>query len=188
MKNAIFLGLALLVANISFASEYIEASIGQTTAVDACNEFSNCENKDTNFKVSIGFKKDSGIGGELAYWDLGEATAKGFGAGAYIWAQALTAQATINSNINQNISAFAKAGFSYTDFDYTAYCFNCGVYSFSYKDSDASITPVFGIGLEVKINEKISITGSFNNFLDVGNDDIGESDIRTFNIGAKINL
>lgn len=196
MKIKIVLGL-LLASNMAFAQPkyYTEAAIGRSVVVDFCDTLSGCEDFDTAFKVSLGINSVAGdkVAAEFSYWDLGEVKALvvygGLGsAGASVKATSLSAQLALSSPLNNNISLFGKAGFSYTDFSYYEYCSGCGIYSYRYSNSDNSFNPLFTVGVEIKANEKLSITGSVNNFFDVGNDDTGKSDVRVFNVGAKINF
>lgn len=196
------LTLCVFITPASAGEFYLGASVGQSKIdVGNCNDFDDgslitcsIDDNDTGYKVYGGYQFNPHLALEGGYVDLGEAkvTANSDGSG-FLWAPgALEAQGeakgfllqgVFGGNVHERIALFASAGLLFADTDVEA---SNGGFTFSESASDPETK--FGVGARIGINDRFSVRGEWERFLDVGDDDTGEGDIDLISIGIEYQL
>jgi outer membrane protein with beta-barrel domain len=92
---------------------YAGANFGQSKLKDACSGVASCDDKDTSLSIFGGYQFNKNFGGEIAYTDLGKATAPG----ASLEATGFEFSAVGTLPLNPQWSLYGKLGFFMWDAD-----------------------------------------------------------------------
>lgn len=198
------LTLCMFTAPASAGEFYLGAGVGQSK-IDAgnCDDIDDgsliscsVDDSDIGFKVYGGYRFNPHIAVEGGYVDLGEAsaTANSDGSGIYpagaleakVKGKGFLLQGMFGGNIHERVSIFATAGllFSSVDADVSA---GGGALKFSESASDTETK--FGLGADIAINDRFSLRGEWERFMDVGDDDkTGEGDVDLLSVGIEYKI
>lgn len=197
------LTLCMFTIPATAAGFYLGASVGQTKAdAGSCDDFDDgslvtcsIDDSDIGFKAYGGYRFNPHVAVEAGYADLGEAsvTANSDGSGIYptgalegdIKAKGFLIQGMFGGNIHERVSLFATAGlfFSSVDMDVSA-----GGGAFKFSESASDTETKFGVGADIAINDRFSLRGEWERYMDVGNEDTGEGDVDLLSLGIRYQL
>jgi OOP family OmpA-OmpF porin len=155
------LAAALGVASGSaFAQGYIGGSIGQSDADFDCAGTISCDNKDTGFKLFGGYMFHPNFGVELAYADLGKATAvvpfgtARFNVGAE--ATAFGAYGIAMAPLSESFNVFAKLGVASVKGEFSV----SGLGS----DSETNTSFAYGVGAGFNFTKNLGLRAEWERF------------------------
>lgn len=169
------IALCLLVLSLSTAASaagsdfYIGGGFGPSSVDPGCNS---CDTDDTGYKIYGGMALHHtpylDLAVELGYIDFGHSTAGGLlGSESKVDASALTGAAALRYHFTPRFGVVGRLGLGYVK----------GKESLSTpiggnSNSDSSLQPYLGFGVEYALNKQFSVTGAF----DYTQFDTGESD------------
>lgn len=107
-------------------------------------------------------------------WDTGALKAKAEAKGFLL-------QGVFGGNVHEKIALFASAGMLFADTDVE---FSNGGFTFSESASDPETK--FGVDAKIGLNDRFSVRGEWERFMDVGDEDTGEGDLLSIGIKYKI--
>lgn len=167
---------------------YVGGSAGRVDARDACdglvdvNFVGSCDSTDTGWKIFGGYQFTPNFEAEAFYADLGDTSANGT-------IQGLPATANVEIDgfgisaigifpIGDKFDVLGKLGFLRWDIKSSA---TVGSNSASLEANGTDI--MFGIGARYSFSERFAIRVEWERFNDVGDDNIGESDVDLLSAG-----
>ena len=170
-----------LVVPLSHAQDtnnfYVGAGIGHADQKDSCDDIAgSCDDTDTGWKLFVGYKFNSYVSAEGGYIDFGESDADDVVLGIPVSAEAevdgffLTGIASWPLYDKFNI--FGKIGVLFWDVDVDASGGGTTV-----SDDETGTDIMFGLGAEYIFTNKISARVEWEHFNNVGDSDIGDTDI-----------
>ena len=159
----------------SLSSAYIGASLGQAEHKLDCEGFP-CDEKDNAWRVFGGFQLNRTFSVELGYANLGESTVD-FGAGDTFHAEVTAWDLSAIGAIPVGpVSLFGRLGLYRATVEVRE-----PLLGLSSDDSNTGF--VWGLGVMFDINKNLGIRAEWQQYNDVGSDDIGEADVRVLNVG-----
>ncbi|HEV3010285.1 MAG TPA: outer membrane beta-barrel protein [Burkholderiales bacterium] len=170
------------------AGFYVGGALGQVEHQDACEGASiSCDEKDTGWKVFAGYQFNRYIAAELGYADLGESSASGvvgpITARANFEVTAWELVAVGSYPVMERLSLFGKLGLYRAETELTGSgTVGTLVIPVSEKESNADVT--FGFGVRFNITRNLGVRAEWQRYLDVGGDDVGESDVDFISLGV----
>lgn len=194
--------LYVFTAPASAGEFYFGASVGQSKIdVGNCDDLDDgslvscsIDDSDIGYKLYGGYHFNPHIAVEGGYVDLGEvkATANSDGSGPVWLAGALEAkgeakgfllQGVFGGNVHEKVALFASAGllFASTDVEVS----NGG---FAASESASDPETKFGVGAKIGINDRFSLRGEWERFMDVGDDNTGEGDVDLLSAGIEYKI
>ena len=148
--------LAVLVGASAFGAQaadkgfHVGAGVGQSLVDEA-----GYDDEDTAFSVFGGYQFNRWFGLEGGYADLGKLETSGIGRDIEASSVYLTAVGTVP--FTDTFSGYAKAGFQRWDLD-TALPGVTGT------TDDNGTDPVYGVGLQYRLNDKVALRGEYSRF------------------------
>jgi OOP family OmpA-OmpF porin len=179
-------------AQMSTSNLYAGASIGQAKAKDACEGASSCDDKDTAWRVFLGYQFTPNIAVEAGYADLGKATASGsvfvpgvgtVAADAKFESTAWDLVAVGMLPLASQFSLYGKLGLYYGEVKASG-SGTVGGITVPVSDKDTTTDLTFGIGAGWDINRNFGIRAEYQKYKDMGGSNTGKSDIDVLSIGA----
>jgi OOP family OmpA-OmpF porin len=160
MKNKIILAALLLSSSCAFAAPgaYVGVNAGSTDQEMSMNGQSGSENS-TGIKVYGGYQFSPALGLEAGYVRFGEATDsdEGFTIGAE--PTAFYAALTGTMAVSPSLNVFGKLGVTKNDTDiFVAFEGN------RVTDKKSVTTAVFGVGVQYKFSDTMSLVAEFENY------------------------
>ena len=194
-----FLGAACAAFAVLFASSawaqdagfYIGGAIGQAEVRDVCDGASTCDDKDGTWKLFLGYQFNRNLALEFGYADLGEASASGVvstGLGpvsATANFEATLFELTVVGTfpVTDRLSLYGRAGLYRADVELSG-SGTIGAITIPVSEKDDNTDLTIGIGLKFDITRNISLRGEWQRYLDVGSDDVGQSDVDVLSLGV----
>lgn len=149
--------LAVLASTTAFAASaaddsgfYAGAGVGQSFVDER-----GYDDEDTAFSVFGGYQFNRYFALEGAYTDFGKIEPEAAGSALEADAVSLTAVGIVP--ITDNFSAYAKAGFSRWNLD-------TELPALTNTADDSGTDPTYGLGVQYKINDAVSLRGEYNRF------------------------
>jgi OOP family OmpA-OmpF porin len=195
-------GAALLAASASAWSQapgrfYAGAAIGQSKMKDACASdadiaVSNCDDKDTAWKIFAGYQFTPNLALEAAYNDFGRTRADvffvdgGFQVSGHetFDVTALELSAVASLPFANRFAGYGRLGLYHGEIegkgDFTDQ-FGTRLRA-SVSDSNVGLT--FGLGASYDLTERVRFRVEWQRFHDVGTNDIGKSDVDVLSVAG----
>lgn len=176
---------AALAADSGF---YGAVDIGQSKAKDVCTPeagatITGCDDKDTAYRIGVGYQFNQNFGLEANYVDFGtfdvSATVLGVPVTADADADAFQLSATGTLPINESFAIIGKLGMARTSVDASASAPGVTVTA-----SDNSTELTYGIGVKYNINKTMAVRAQYEDFGKVGDDaTTGKSKLTLLSVG-----
>jgi OOP family OmpA-OmpF porin len=159
---------------------YAGVSFG-TSAVNACGIVPpglSCDDKDSTFKIFGGYQMSRNFAVELGYADLGKVTASGPGESRELSSTAWEIMAVGIFPLEKSFSLFGKIGLFSATTNLTSTVGRHG--------DDTSNGVTFGLGARYNFTKTFGVRADWQRYMDVGGDNVGESDVDTLTIGVVV--
>jgi len=167
-------------AQTSMSNFYVGATLGQSTAQDACNDLAgtgiSCDDSDTAFKIFGGYQINRNFAAELGYADLGKAKADAAGLTAEIKSSAWDLSLIGSYPINEQFSIFGRLGVYMAD---TKADTNFGI-----NESHSNNDLTYGFGARYDVTQNLGLRAEWQRYSQVGGGDIGKSDVDVLGVTA----
>jgi OOP family OmpA-OmpF porin len=151
----------------SLSSAYIGGTIGQSEYKDGCNGLTDCDEKDTAWRILGGYQFNRYFAAELGYHDLGQVSASGatvdgtawelVGIGAY--------------PIIEKLSVYGKLGLYRGELE-----------GLGAKETNSDVT--YGVGLQYDVLKSVGVRGEWQRYSKMGGGAIGETDVDVLSAGV----
>ena len=174
------------------AGFYLGGAIGQAEHRDACEGANiSCDDKDSAWKLFAGYLVNRNFAVEFGYADLGESSASGV-VGTFLGPVTATANFEVTVfeltavgmlPVMDRLSLYGKAGLYRADVEVSG-SGTIGATTIPVSEKDDNTDLTLGVGLKFDITRNISLRGEWQRYLDVGSEDIGESDIDVLSLGV----
>ena len=169
---------------------YFGLSFGQAKVKDFCDSaLDSCDDTAFTGRIHGGVQLNGYTDIEFGYryMDDVDASVSALGITAAAEANGHFADATLQLGIPGTgpFQVFAKAGAMYWLIDYNVSATN-GLARISDSDKEDGVALRTGLGARYDINQDISLRADLDYLVDVGNDDIGETDIQVFSFGPEV--
>lgn len=169
---------------------YFGLSFGQADVKDFCeNGLDSCDDTAFTGRIHGGVHLNSYTDVEFGYRYIDDVDASVSVSGVVAAAEAKGhfLDATVQFGIPGSgpFQVFAKAGAMYWLIDYSVSATN-GVVRVSGSDEEDGAALRTGIGARYDINKDVSLRADWDYLVDVGNNDIGETDIQVFSFGPEV--
>jgi len=148
---------------------YFGGTIGPSEGISYCSGATNCEDKDTSWKIFGGYRVIDKLSAEVAYVNLGDMHKNGENSDV----SALTATAVGTLPINERFDVFGKAGAMRWSSDNT-----------SGNESGFGLT--YGIGAKMSLNETTKLRAEWEKFPDVQTSETDETDVNMLSVGVEL--
>ena len=169
ITNRLAFGVVTIVATMLLSSAafaegrfYIGGSVGETDVDGFCDDakdlgLGSCDDTDTGFKVTGGYKINDYLGMEIFYADLGEIDAKGTFMGSPVSAEAeldgFGASLMGSYPMAENVSLYARVGVIEWDADIDVGVSGLG----SASEDDDGTDGVYGVGVQYLFGEQLGV-------------------------------
>lgn len=162
---------AALAADSGF---YGAVDIGQSKAKDFCTPeagvtINSCDDKDTAYRIGVGYQFNQNFGLEANYVDFGKdnASVTVLGVPVTVVGEAVAFQlsATGTLPVNESFAIIGKLGIARTDVDASA-----SAPGVTITASDNSTELTYGIGVKYNINKTMAVRAQYEDFGKVGDD------------------
>lgn len=167
-------------AQTSMSKFYAGATLGQSTAKDACNDLAgtgiSCDDSDTAFKIFGGYQINRNFAAELGYADLGKVKAEALGLTEEVKSTAWDLSLIGSYPINEQFSVFGRLGF------YMADVKDDTNFGFSASNSNSDLT--YGLGARYDVTQNLGLRAEWQRYSQVGGGDIGKSDVDVLGVTA----
>jgi OOP family OmpA-OmpF porin len=176
---AVFMTLPAGPAWSQEAGVYVGAALGKAEYRNACEGVTvSCDHKDNAGKIFAGYQFGRYFAAEIAYNDLGEASAGGAAAEFVAWE--LVGVGSIP--LIERLSVYGKLGFYRAE---TTINGPAAVPGFTPTppagDRNSDVT--FGFGARYGITGNLSVRAEWQRYVAVGGPDVGDTDIDVFGVG-----
>jgi OOP family OmpA-OmpF porin len=172
MKKVIVGSLIALLAGVAHASPYVTGSFG-TSTVDICDDFDNCDDGSTGFKILGGYKFTPNIAVEAGYFNFGKATVDG----DTLKATGLGIGGAFHYDTGSDFVVFGRLGVA--DMEAKA---SSGTESLS--ESSSQLYGGIGLGYKLSANSTIDASYDFSKIEIVEN----EFDVHMFSVGLTFSF
>jgi OOP family OmpA-OmpF porin len=149
------------------SSAYIGGTLGQSEYKDGCNGLSDCDKKDTAWRILGGYKFNQYFAAELGYHDLGEASAQ---AGA-VEGNAWEVVGLASYPVIDKLSVYGKLGLYRGELEAP-----------SAKETNSDIT--YGLGLQYDVLKNVGVRGEWQRYNKMGGGEVVETDVDVLSIGV----
>lgn len=176
---------AALAADSGFYGAF---DIGQSKAKDACTPeagvtLTSCDDKDTAYRIGVGYQFNQNFGLEASYVDFGKADASGTVLGVPATGEAevaaLQLSATGTLPVSESFAIIGKLGIARTDVDVSG-----AALGVTANASDNSTELTYGIGVRYNINKTMAARIQYEDFGKVGDDaTTGTSKLTLLSVG-----
>lgn len=164
---------ALVFAGGAFAQQpglssvYLGATLGQAEYKDGCNGLSDCDEKDTAWRLLGGYRFNQYFAAELGYHDLGEVSASGATVEGNAWELVgIAAYPVIDK-----LSVYGKLGGYRGELKATGG-----------KETNTDLT--YGLGLQYDVIRNVGIRGEWQRYNKMGGGNVQETDVDVLSLGA----
>jgi hypothetical protein len=183
-ENGFYMGLAAALAKADMSDDF-RASAGPYSlqrGVDDTGE---------GLKIFAGYNMSRYSAVEFGYSDFGKFsiydTLTGTGINAVESAEfkgyGFDLSALGIARLGERFSVYGRAGASFWNLEFR-HQMTGSLPNFKETQKDFGISPLFGLGMGFRFHEKGTLRLEFQRYLDIGNDDIGHSDIDVISAGA----
>jgi OOP family OmpA-OmpF porin len=153
-------------AQASWSNVYIGATVGQSEFKDGCDDFGDCDDEDTAWRIFGGYQFSNYFAAELGYHELGEAST--------------------NAGDNQGTAweLVAIASFPFTD-KLSVYG-KLGGYWGQLKgphDDEDNTDLTYGVGVRYDFTPSWGVRGEWQRYTNMGGGNLVETDVDVLNIG-----
>lgn len=155
----------------SLSSAYVGANIGQSKFKDACTGVSDCDNKDTAFKLFGGYQFTPNIAAELGYTDLGKAKAGGESLEGTAWELSAIGMWPLASQF----SLLGRLGGYHGELKATG---------LGASDSKTKNGLTWGLGAQYDLSRNVGLRAEWQRFNNMGGDNIVETHVDVLSLGA----
>lgn len=161
-------------AQMSMASAYIGATVGQAEYKSACeNTVGSCDEKDTAWRVLAGMQINRNFAAEIGYHNLGEAKATGSSLKVNVF-ELVGIGAFPIANM---FSIYGKLGGYYGRSELTSNIAGVGG-----DENNTGLT--YGAGVQFDVMRPLGVRLEWQRYDNVGGDRTGEGDINVISLGA----
>lgn len=160
----------------SLSSAYVGGSLGQSKMKLDCTGLSNCDDKDTAWRIFGGFQINRNFSAELGYSDLGKAKFTAPGVDGKFEASAFDLSAIGAWPIANEFSVFGRLGV------YEGKVKVGGTGVISSDKNKAGLT--FGLGGQYDFNRNLGLRLEWQRYAKMDSGAGGKSDVDSFSIGA----
>jgi OOP family OmpA-OmpF porin len=154
-------------AQPSLSSVYVGGTLGQADLKDACAGLSDCDEKDTAWRILGGYQFNRYFAAELGYHDLGEASAPGGALEANAWELVGIAAYPL---VNQ-LSVYGKLGVYRGELEGAAG-----------KETNSDLT--YGVGLQYDFLKNVGVRGEWQRYNKMGGGNVVETDVDVLSVGV----
>ena len=151
----------------ALSSVYLGATLGQSDFKDGCNGVSDCDSKDTAWRLLGGYRFNQYFSAELGYHDLGEVS----GSGASVKGNAWELVGLASYPVVDKFSVYGKLG------GYRGELKGNGA-----NETNTDLT--YGVGLQYDVLKNVGIRGEWQRYAKLGGGDVQETDVDVLSIGA----
>lgn len=148
---------------------YFGGTIGPSEGIKYCSGATNCEDKDTAWKVFGGYKVIDKLSAEVAYVNLGDMHKNGTNSDV----SAFTANAVGTLPINERFDVFGKFGVMRWSSDNSA-------------GNESGFGTTYGIGAKMSLNETMKLRAEWEKFPDIETSPTEETDVNMLSIGVEL--
>jgi len=153
---------------------YFGGSIGPSEASSYCDGASNCEDKDTAWKIFGGYKITERLSAEAAYVNLGDINKPATGGGSQTSeASAFTAAAVASMPINDQVDIFGKLGAMRWSTDNST-------------GDESGFGMTYGVGAKMNISEKTKLRAEWEKLPGIETSPTEETDVNMLSIGVEL--
>ena len=186
---------AVLFASTAWSQDagvYIGGALGQAKYHDACDGASiSCDDKDSSWKIFGGYQFNRNFAVELGYADLGTSSASGvvstglgpITASANFEATVFELTAVGVFPVTERVSLYGRAGLYRADVELSG-SGTLGATTIPVRETESNSDLTLGIGVRFGITRNLSLRGEWQRYMDVGSDEVGESDIDVLSLGV----
>lgn len=168
MKKIAVAGLLTAMMGVASAQVYVGGVIGQSNVNLSCEDYNlGCDKSDTGTKFYVGYKLNPIVALEAAYVDFGKGT-RGFTGSYYdgfvissvdvketVEARGALLAAAFRYAAHPQLSLVGRLGLAVLK---TRATMSAPAIDYRYSESDDSVKPYFGLGLEFALNKNLRIT------------------------------
>lgn len=148
---------------------YFGGTIGPAEGNSYCSGETNCEDKDTAWKLFAGYKVTNNLSAEGAYVNLGDMHKSGENSDI----SALTINAVGSLPINQQFEMFGKIGAMRWSSDNT-----------SSDENGVGVT--YGVGAKMSLNDTTKLRAEWEKFPNIDTSDSEKTDVNMLSIGVEL--
>ena len=188
-KNLVFVS-AVALGSIALQAHaetglYLGGSIGQAEL--SGGDLNGDSDKETAFSVFLGKQFNKHFALEGGYSDLGKYKLLDSAAARNeVEGYAIDVSALGLLPLNSSVSLFARGGIAYANID-RSYSYRNplnGSYNEGKSDNDSEMEFFYGAGIQINPAAKFSVRVEYKQYLDVGGDNTGETDVKGFFVGG----
>lgn len=164
---------AFTVAGSAFAQQpalssvYVGGTLGQSEFKDGCNGVSDCDKKDTAWRILGGYQFNRYFAAELGYHDLGEASAPAGATEGTLWEVVGIA----GYPVIDKLSVYGKLG-----------AYRGELEAPGAKESNTDLT--YGLGVQYDVIKNVGLRGEWQRYNKMGGGNLVETDVDVLSIGA----
>jgi len=186
MKSAVIAAVALTAsafalpaaAQMNLSAFYVGATVGQSEFKNACDGTTgSCDDKDTAWRILLGYQLNRNFAVEAGYHDLGKAEASGAGVTASIKTKIWELVAVGMLPVANQFSVYGKLGGYHAKSEGTS---NIGV---SADENNNGVT--WGVGGQWDPMANLGVRLEWQQYHDIGGDSLGGKDnVNVISVGA----
>jgi len=178
--------LATGMARAQEAGFYFGAGIGQAEHENACEGANiSCDEKDSAWKIFVGYQFNRHIAAEVGYSNLGESQASGVVGSITVDARfqvtAWEALAVGSFPVMNRLSVIGKAGLYLADVELGG-SGTVGATTVPVSEEDSNTGFTFGFGVRYDFTRNLGLRAEWQHYNEVGGDDTGESDVSVLSV------
>lgn len=151
----------------SLSSVYLGGSVGQSEFKDGCRDVTDCDEKDTAWRLFGGYQFNRYFAAELGYHDFGEASAPG----AKLEGNAWDLVGIAGYPIVDKLSVYGKLGVYRGELNATGA-----------KETNSDLT--YGAGLQYDVLKNLGVRGEWQRYSKMGGGDVVETDVDVLSLGV----
>lgn len=159
MKKMMIAAVLAATAAGASAQTYIGGAFGQGHVNVECGDATSCDKSDNGYKIYAGYKVNPAIAIEAAYVSFGEAKLtvpeSGFLVDVGFESKGVLLAGAFRGALNPNFSVVGRLGLSFLKTKTSG-----SLLGFSESESNNSVKPYFGLGLEYALSKNVRATAS----------------------------
>jgi OOP family OmpA-OmpF porin len=184
-EDGFYMGLAAALAKADMPADYSS----NASTYDLQREV---DDTGEGLKIYVGYNVSRYAAIEFGYSDFGKFTihdrlsATGVNAveSAEFKGYSFDLSALGIARIGDLFSLYGRAGASFWNLEFR-HQMTGSLPNFKETQKDFGISPLFGVGMGFRLHEKGTVRVEYQRYLDIGNDDMGQSDIDVISVGAQ---